>query len=105
MWKKWQPTAVFLPEKFYGQRSPSGYSPRIAKNRTQLSNWAHLFVVFFFILPHGAKEQELKKQMLDAYGMSTRPVTTRCWEYERGKGHNISFSLFLHMIKAHFFEI
>ena len=25
--KKWQPTLVFLPEKFYGQRSPGGYSP------------------------------------------------------------------------------
>ena len=27
MWKKWQPIAVFLPEKLFGQRSPSGYSP------------------------------------------------------------------------------
>ena len=27
MWKKWQPTEVFLPEKFYGQKSPLGYSP------------------------------------------------------------------------------
>ena len=27
-WKrKWQPTPVFLPEKFYGQRSPVGVSP------------------------------------------------------------------------------
>ena len=25
--KKWQPTLVFLPEKFYGQRSLGGYSP------------------------------------------------------------------------------
>ena len=25
--RKWQPTAVFLPEKSYGQRSPVGYSP------------------------------------------------------------------------------
>ena len=25
--KKWQPTPVFLPEEFYGQRSLVGYSP------------------------------------------------------------------------------
>ena len=25
--RKWQPTPVFLPEKFYGQRSLAGYSP------------------------------------------------------------------------------
>ena len=27
-WKrKWEPTPVFLPKKFYGQRSLAGYSP------------------------------------------------------------------------------
>ena len=25
--RKWQPTSVFLPEKFHGQRSLAGYSP------------------------------------------------------------------------------
>ena len=25
--RKWQPTPVFLPRKFYGQRSLAGYSP------------------------------------------------------------------------------
>ena len=25
--RKWQPTTVFLPGKFYGQRSLAGYSP------------------------------------------------------------------------------
>jgi len=29
--RKWQPTPVFLPEKFLGQRSLMGYSPRVAK--------------------------------------------------------------------------
>jgi len=24
---KWQPTSVFLPRKFYGQRGQAGYSP------------------------------------------------------------------------------
>ena len=26
--RKWQPTPVFLPGEFHGQRSPAGYSPR-----------------------------------------------------------------------------
>ena len=26
-WRQWQPTAVFLPEKFHGERSLVGYSP------------------------------------------------------------------------------
>ena len=25
--REWQPTPVFLPEKFHGQRSQAGYSP------------------------------------------------------------------------------
>ena len=25
--KKWQPTPIFLPGKFHGQRNPAGYSP------------------------------------------------------------------------------
>ena len=31
-WKRaWQPTAVFLPEEFHGQRSLAGYSPQGCK--------------------------------------------------------------------------
>ena len=26
--RKWQPTAIFLPRKSHGQRSPAGYTPR-----------------------------------------------------------------------------
>ena len=26
--RKWQPTAIFLPGKSHGQRSPAGYSPQ-----------------------------------------------------------------------------
>ena len=35
--RKWQSTLEFLPEKPHGQRSMVGYSPRVAKSRTQLS--------------------------------------------------------------------
>ena len=30
--RKWQPTPVFLPEKFYGQRSLVGYSAKGCKD-------------------------------------------------------------------------
>ena len=32
--KKWQPTLVFLPGKFLGQRNLVGYSHRVAKSQT-----------------------------------------------------------------------
>ena len=34
--RAWQPTPVFLPGELHGQRSLAGYSPRVAKSRTQL---------------------------------------------------------------------
>ena len=38
--RKWQPTPVFLPGESHGQRSLVGYSPRVAKSRTRLSDFA-----------------------------------------------------------------
>ena len=39
-WRRsWQPTPVFFPGEFHGQRSLVGYSPWITKNWTQLSNF------------------------------------------------------------------
>ena len=35
---RWQPTAVFLPGEFHGQRSPAGYSPWGPKSPTRLSD-------------------------------------------------------------------
>ena len=37
-WRKWQPTPVFLPGEFHGQRSLVGYNPRSRKNQIRLSN-------------------------------------------------------------------
>ena len=34
--RKWQPTPVFLPGKFHGQRSPPGYSLWVTKRRNRL---------------------------------------------------------------------
>ena len=38
--RKWQPTLVFLPGEFHGQRSLVDYGPWITKSRTQLSDLA-----------------------------------------------------------------
>ena len=38
--RKWQPTPVLLPGDSHGQRNLVGYSPRVAKSRTHLSNSA-----------------------------------------------------------------
>ena len=35
--RKWQPTPVFVPGKFHGQRSLVGYSPWVTKSQTWLS--------------------------------------------------------------------
>ena len=44
-WRRaWQPTPVFSPGKLHGWRSLVGYSPQVAKSRTQtnqLSMYAH----------------------------------------------------------------
>ena len=36
--RKWQPTPVFLPGEFHGQRSLVGYSPGVWQSLTKLSN-------------------------------------------------------------------
>ena len=36
--RKWQPTPVFLPGEFHGQRSLTGYSHGVAKSQTGPSN-------------------------------------------------------------------
>ena len=40
--RKWQPTPVFLPEESHGRRSLVGYSPRVAKSWTRLSDFTSL---------------------------------------------------------------
>ena len=35
-WRAWQPTPVFMPGKFHGQRSLVGYSLRVGKSLTGL---------------------------------------------------------------------
>ena len=45
--RKWQPTPVFLPGESHGQRSFVGYSPPVAKSRTQLSDFTFTFTFIF----------------------------------------------------------
>ena len=47
LWKrKWQPTPVFLPEKFRGQRSLVGYSPwdRKESNTTEHAHTQYIYI-------------------------------------------------------------
>ena len=39
--RKWHPTPVFLPRESHGQRSLVGYSPRVTKSRTRLSDFTN----------------------------------------------------------------
>ena len=36
--RRWQPTPIFLPGEFHGQRSLMGYSPWVSKNQTRLNH-------------------------------------------------------------------
>ena len=55
--RKWQPTQVFLPGEFHGQRSLAGYSPWGHKESDTLRDWAHqicslsnfLYVQIYFL--------------------------------------------------------
>ena len=40
--RKWQPSPVFMPGKFHGQRSLVGYSPWISKTWTRLRDSTHI---------------------------------------------------------------
>ena len=48
--RKWQPTLVFLPGEFHGQRSLVGYSPWGHKesNRTEHTGWAIIPAHYYF---------------------------------------------------------
>ena len=41
---KWHPTPVFLPGESHGRRSLVGYSPRVKKSRTRLSDFSLHFL-------------------------------------------------------------
>ena len=49
---EWQPTSLFLPGEFHGQRNLAGYSPWVAKSWTQLSDWHFHFLSFIHTHTH-----------------------------------------------------
>ena len=60
--RKWQPTAVFLPGKFHGQKNLADYIQSMgSQSRTWLSDWAYMhnrftilcYVSFCFDIPRG----------------------------------------------------
>ena len=44
--RKWQPTPVFLPGKFHGQRSLAGYSPWSHKESDMTKHMAHTILCY-----------------------------------------------------------
>ena len=48
-WRKWQPTPVFLPGKFHGQKSLAGYSPWGCKE-SDTTEHIHSNVTLWFVL-------------------------------------------------------
>ena len=70
---KWQPTPVFLPGKFHGQRSLAGYSPWGHKE-TQMTEWASKM----WVNRHLKRAWKLSKldendKPLDSKSLSSRP--------------------------------
>ena len=57
-WRRgWQPTPIFLPGEFHGQRSLADYSPwgckesdMIEQISRKVNNWSGFFFCFFFFL-------------------------------------------------------
>ena len=47
---EWQPTPVFLPGEFHGQRSLAGYSPWGHKEQLTLSLFSQGHIPFFLII-------------------------------------------------------
>ena len=47
--RKWQPTPVFLPGESHGRRSLMGYSPRVTKSRTRLSDFTHFHSLSLYL--------------------------------------------------------
>ena len=59
--RKWQPTPVFLPEKFHGQRSLVGYNPwgrkRVGHDLVTKQHNNNLCIIW--VLQRGAKAEDI----------------------------------------------
>ena len=62
--RKWQPTPIFLPGEFYGQKSLVGYSPwgRKESDKTELRTLSFLLQVTHKPRFHMAKTEEDKSE-------------------------------------------
>ena len=79
--RKWQPTPVFLPGKFHGQRSLGGYSPWGCRVRHNWSNLAHT-VYFFKITIKTIKIEQLNPKI---YMKSQKIWGSQCNLEEKNK--------------------
>ena len=95
--REWQPTPVFLPGEFHGQRSLAGYSLRSHKSQTRMSDSITLSVFLRPRSPVTAKQEEglssgkdsrfpdLRLRILEAGPGSPSQVTCQLNKREKGR--------------------
>ena len=89
--RKWQPTPVFLPGNFHGQRSLGGYSPyRVAKSRLSAYSTAQSYQMFSEYSLHSKHCAKVYKHAL----WITNYMTSTMLNLQRMKDkHNRIYSL------------
>ena len=85
---KWQPTLVFLPGESHGWRSLVGYSPRVTKSRTQLSDFTFTSISLsaFFIV-----------QLSHPYMTTGKTIALTRWTFV-GKGMSLLFNMLSRLV-------
>ena len=89
LWRrKWQPTPVFLPGESHGRRSLVGYSPRVTKSRTQLSDFTFTSISLsaFFIV-----------QLSHPYMTTGKTIALTRWTFV-GKGMSLLFNMLSRLV-------
>ena len=64
---KWQPTPVFLPGEFHGQRSLVGYSPRGGKVRHNWATNTHIYTLELPLICTHSQIQKISPQLNPYY--------------------------------------
>ena len=73
--RQWQPTPVFLPGEFHGQRSLTGYSPRDRKE-SDMTERLILLLFIFFITELGKKvERHILSKINVNYSLRSLKIT------------------------------
>ena len=95
-WRRaWQPTPVFLPGKFHGQRSLAGYSPWVCKD-SDTSEWLNTHCEpSAYWLPQSRQEERLCSPRSNKY-QGTQPPAQHSWQSLK---ESISVVPWIHIMK------